>query len=147
MLAKAFLPAATCFLLTILPRLFLTKPPLVKPLKTTARGALGCDRHREVDVAARERRLAARERRHHPVVGVLVRAVVVVELRVVLVRAARAVVVHLRLRGQREALDRAAVLVLDGAGDDGLRRAVLVGDRHRSKVNNRPVDAACVTWS
>merc|ERR1711977_382932 len=36
MLAKAFLPAATCFLVTILPRLFTTKSDLVKPLAVFA---------------------------------------------------------------------------------------------------------------
>ena len=55
----------------------------------------------------RERQGRAVERRERPVVRVREAAVVVVELLVVLVRAAGAAVVHLTLRARREALQRA----------------------------------------
>eukprot|EP00964_Phaeocystis_antarctica_P083807 scaffold52750_cov55-Phaeocystis_antarctica.AAC.1 len=71
--------------------------------------------------AALEGHALASERRRHPLVGVVEVAVVVVELLVVLVRAAGAALVHLALRARREALDRACMMkgVRGGLGEHG----------------------------
>mmetsp|Transcript_6307 Transcript_6307/g.18310 ORF Transcript_6307/g.18310 Transcript_6307/m.18310 type:complete len:229 (-) Transcript_6307:261-947(-) len=93
---------------------------LLRPLN--ARRVVVGARRGEVDVAVGEAGRTPLERRLDPGVGVHIVAVVVVELLVLVVRAAGAGIVHLGLRRSREPLDIAAVLVLDGRNSQRAER-------------------------